>query len=134
MIIAVHYVKINGVKYMPNEIITENIDHDKKVRLLERGAIRESEAPLSDTQTDKGHKAEEPAAPAAGKNEEGDEAPEAKPDDDRHEQPGDDADEDDDYEDVEAPEIDVADSITPAEEPEPLAEKKPAHKRRGGQE
>ena len=122
--IAQHFVKINGKMRLPGESIMDEIDPDKAERLLEKGAIRRAaEAPISmPANEDMGFAEDDANGDEAGDDGAVDEAVNVDVGTD-----------DEAYEEAEPMEIDVADSITAADEPT-MEEKKPARKRRGGKE
>ena len=125
--IAQHFVKINGKMRLPGESIIDEIDPDKAERLLEKGAIRRAaEAPIPMPASGGAGFAENDAdGGGAGDDDALDEAVDVDV--------GTDDEADEEYEEAEPMEIDVADSITAADEPT-MEEKKPARKRRGGKE
>ena len=120
MLIAVHYVRINGVMFTPGETITESLAPEKEARLLGMGAIRKAaEAPISTAQE---------ATEGMADDDTGNAGDEAKGNVEEAEEEA-----DEEYEDAEPMEIDAAESITTAAEPVPKDDK-PARKRRGGKE
>jgi len=125
--IAQHFVKINGKMHLPGESIMDEIDPDKAERLLEKGAIRKAaEAPISvPANEDMGFAEDDANGDEAGDDGALDEAVNVDV--------GTDDEADEAYVEAEPMEIDVADSITAADEPT-TEEKKPARKRRGGKE
>lgn len=121
MFIAVHYVRINGTMFAPGETITESIAPEKEARLLDMGAIREAaEAPFPEVQGNAG-------AVGVGETDAGGGEDEAEGGAEETEVAA-----EEEYEDAEPMEIDAVESIIPAEEPVP--QKKPGRKRKGGKE
>ena len=124
MFIAVHYVRINGVMFMPDEVITEPMSPKQEAWLLGKGAIRKAaETPFPAAQEKAEGFVDVDAESGADGDGEAENTEMTESEDDTEDEA------EEEYEDVAPMEIDAAESITPAEEPAPKAEKKPARKR-----
>ena len=131
MFIAVHYVRINGVMFMTDEVITEPMSPKQEAWLLGKGAIRKAaETPFPAAQEKAEGFVEVDAESGADGDDEAENTDMTESEDDTE----DDFFGDEEDEDVAPMDIDAAESITPAEEPAPKAEEKPTRKRQGRKE
>ena len=129
MFIAVHYVRINGVMFMPDEVITEPMSPKQEAWLLGKGAIRKAaETPFPAAQEKAEGFVEVDAESGADGDDEAENTDMTESEDDTEDEA------EEEYEDVAPMEIDVAESITPAEETAPKAKEKPTRKRQGRKE